>query len=141
MLEPIGQATEAAQEVFGDMSTWANVGSAAQSVSGAFEFPSVAEIDAILTSWKERQQSIAKRGDTLEFMVNSVYNTPANDDSTIAYMGTWGKSLGQLRDQHKSMLDYVDNYIQKLEAAKRAKQTGEDENTDAVRKSAGGVTQ
>ncbi|WP_236788964.1 hypothetical protein [Amycolatopsis sp. GM8] len=141
MLEPMGAATSAAEQIFGDVSTWSAVGTVAGSAGGSFEFPSVEEIDAVLASWRERQDSITKRGDTLEFMVASVYNAPANDDATTGYMGIWGTSLSQLRDQHKSMLDYVNNYIQKLEAAKKAKQTGEDETTDAIRKSAGGITQ
>ncbi|MTD52772.1 hypothetical protein [Amycolatopsis pithecellobii] len=141
MLEPIGQATQAAQNIFGEVSTWSDVGSTAHSVAGAFEFPSVEEIDGVLASWRARQESIAKRGTTLEQLVQAVMNPPANDDATNGYMMTWKQSLTQLRDQHSSMLAYIGNYIQKLEAAKTAKQTGEGETTDALRKASGGITQ
>lgn len=141
MIEPIGQATAAAESVFGDASTWGPVGTGVLSVAGGFEFPSTEEIDSLLSQWKARRDSIAQRGDQLETMVKSLLRAPADDDSTTGYTDTWKQSLMQLRDQHESMVAYIDNYVQKLEAAKTAKQTGEDDNTGALRKSAGGLGQ
>ncbi|WP_431876887.1 hypothetical protein [Amycolatopsis sacchari] len=140
MLEPIGQATAAAQNIWGDATQW-GVGTGVGTVSGGFEFPSVEEIDAVLSSWRARQASIAQRGNTLELMVSSLTQQPAEDDATTGYIATWAQSLTQLRDQHRSMLEYIEDYIKKLEAAKQAKQAGEAENEAAVQKTAGDLAQ
>lgn len=134
--QPIGAATNAAKGIWGDVTPWDN-GAPAGGVSGGFEFPSVEEIDAVLSSWRARQASIAQRGATLQLLASAITRSPAEDDATTGYLSTWTQSLDQLRDQHSSMLDYVDDYIQKLEAAKNAKQTGEDETQSAVKKAAG----
>lgn len=137
--QPIGQATEAAQSVWGNLTPW-DAGASAGGVSGGFEFPSVEEIDAVLNSWRARQESIARRGNTLNAMVNSLLRSPAEDDATTGYMSTWARSLTQLRDQHSSMLDYIEDYITKLEAAKQAKQMGEVETEVALKKTSGDIT-
>lgn len=137
MLEAIGGATSAANDIFGDIGS--GIGSAVHSVSGSFEFPSVQEIDAVLAKWREVQDHITKQGDKLQNLVGGLQNPPAGDDATAGYMSTWADSLRSLQEQQQSMVDYCANYIEKLEAAKKAKQTGEHETTDALRKAAGGI--
>lgn len=139
--QPIGEATQAAEGIFGDVSTWSPVGTATATAAGGFEFPSVEEIDQVLSSWRERLESITARANTLNELSNGFTNVPAEDDSTVSYMATWSQSFSQLRDQHESMRAYIENYIQKLEAAKAAKETGEQESTDAVHKAGGGINQ
>jgi hypothetical protein len=49
------------------------------------------------------------------------------------------QSIGLLQQQHDSMLKYIQDYIGKLEKAKQAKQTNEEETAKGIHKGTAGI--
>jgi hypothetical protein len=124
-----GEASQAAYAVWGSDGT---IGApvAAAGGSGGFEFPSVEEMNAVLGMWKDRQASILQKKNKIDQIQRSL-NQLAGDDASQSYLEQARSSLELLRNQHDSMLTYVDNYVQKLTDATNAKHANEDETRAA----------
>ncbi|KAA9165760.1 hypothetical protein FPZ12_004525 [Amycolatopsis acidicola] len=105
---------------------------AATGASGGFEFPSVDEMNAVLAMWKERQASISAKKNLIERARGNLTQL-ADDTESQGYLSQMRDSLDLLSNQHDSMLQYVENYIQKLTDATGAKQANEEANTAALK--------
>lgn len=142
----IGAATAAAAAVWGDpvtvtaatLAAAKAAKSAAPSPSGGFEFPSAAEMNEVLGMWKERQASLTEKKSIIRTALASLTQL-AGDQESQSYLQQARDSLNLLNDQHDSMLDYVENYIQKLTEATNAKQVGEENNISALRQNPKGL--
>jgi hypothetical protein len=128
--EVSGKASQAAYEVWGQSDT-VGAGIAATGASGGFEFPSVEEMNTVLGMWKDRRTSIQQKQILLTSAQDSLSQLAA-DPQSQSYLSQARNSLELLKDQHSSMLDYIENYIQKLTDATNAKQAGEENNTAAL---------
>ncbi|MBB2934222.1 hypothetical protein FHX82_001242 [Amycolatopsis bartoniae] len=101
--------------------------------SGRFEFPSVEEMNAVLGLWKDRQASIRTKKGKIESALESLTQL-ADDPESQGYLSQSRESLNLLKNQHDSMLTYIENYISKLTDATNAKH-GNEESNEAVFKS------
>lgn len=125
-----GEASQAAYTVWGsDGMVGASVAEAGG--SGAFQFPSVEEMNAVLGMWKDRQASILQKKNKIS-NVRTMLTRLAQDPESLGYLAQARASLDLLYNQHDSMLTYVENYIQKLTDATNAKHSNEDDNKAAL---------
>lgn len=149
-----GSATQAAQDVWGSgvlagaaagvavggaaggAANLASIGMVAASLAGSsggggFEFPSIEEMNAVKGMWEERRVSIAQKQAQIGYALQNLGEL-AEDPESQGYLSQARSSLQLLNDQHKSMLAFVANYIQKLTDATNAKQTNEENNEAAL---------
>jgi hypothetical protein len=125
-----GQASQAAYQVWG---ADGSVGLAAVTAggSGGFQFPSIEEMNTVLGMWKDRRTSIQQKQIQITSAQDSLSQL-AGDPQSQGYLAQARASLDLLKNQHDSMLDYIEKYIQRLTDATNAKQTNEENNTAAL---------
>lgn len=129
-----GEAAQAAYTVWGsDGMVGASVAQAGG--SGAFEFPSVEEMNTVLGMWKDRRTSISQKRDQITSAMGSLTQL-AGDEESQGYLQQARDSLNLLRNQHESMLTYIEGYITKLTDATKAKHADEDANVAAFKSQA-----
>jgi hypothetical protein len=125
-----GEASQAAYTVWGsDGMVGASVAEAGG--SGGFEFPSVEEMNTVLGMWKDRRTSIQQKQARIRSATSSLSQL-ASDSESQGYLRQARDSLTLLNNQHDSMREYIDNYIQKLTDATNAKQNDEENNIAAL---------
>ncbi|HJQ46534.1 MAG TPA: hypothetical protein VJ870_09460 [Amycolatopsis sp.] len=136
-----GAATQAAYDVWGSgVVGGAQVGAAvAAAGGGGFEFPSIDEMNSVKGMWQDRQTSITKKQSQIRSALSSLSQLAADPESQ-GYLQQVRDSLTLLNNQHDSMLDYIENYIQKLTDAINAKHTNEEANQQAFRGASGSTT-
>ncbi|WAL67036.1 hypothetical protein ORV05_04390 [Amycolatopsis cynarae] len=143
----VGAAAAAAAAVWGSPVAGAVAGlavteaakAAAPGASGGFEFPSAEEMNTVLGMWKDRQASLAQKQSIIQAALSSLTQL-AGDQESQSYLQQARDSLNLLNGQHDSMLNYVENYIQKLADATNAKQTGEENNISSLSGKTGGLS-
>jgi hypothetical protein len=98
---------------------------------GGFEFPSAEVIDGMIKQWDARRVSIAKKAADIEDIQHSLIGL-AQDQESQGFLKTSQESIELLKNQHKSMVAFIENYIDKLNKAKEGKQANEDAAHRAV---------
>jgi len=84
-----------------------------------FRFPDDATAQKMVDTFKEREKSIRARAyliDTLESCINQTFSY---DETSESYRKTALTSVATLRQLNDSALRYTQNYIEKIEAARK----------------------
>ncbi|EHR62932.1 hypothetical protein [Saccharomonospora cyanea] len=89
------------------------------------------EIDAVIAEWKALAEDL--QADRTEFHSAATVNAPSNDQPSTRFMVDLVDGLAALENSNRSMWRYVDEFIGKLEEAKRAVGQVDDENSETFK--------
>lgn len=126
----ITSSTESAEsqsrKVFGGESFWEKATSFGSSggAGQGFRFPSEAEANKMIKRLEERRESIQDRRDRIDRAKSALIRF-APDEASMGYLKAARDSLAKLNDLNDSALEYVNNYISKIEEVKKDKQGSE----------------
>jgi hypothetical protein len=121
----IGEAAQAAYQLWG-----ASAGAVGVGGSGGFEFPSADEMSTVLGMWQDRRTSLSDKRSRIDQALANLTGL-AGDQESQGYLQHARDSLNLLKNQHDSMLAYVESYLAKLTSALDAQQATEEDNATA----------
>ncbi|MFL6142599.1 MAG: hypothetical protein ACJ72N_12130 [Labedaea sp.] len=84
---------------------------------GQFMFTSLADLDAVISQWKDQRQAIHEDGTKIRSTA-ALVKPPAGDDPSQGMVNSTVASLEALRQHNQAMYEYADGYIRKLEASR-----------------------
>lgn len=97
---------------------------------GQFMFADVAELDAVVTQWNTQRDEIQADQDKIIAAYHDIAE-PAGDEMSQGQADASRKSLLNMWKHNFQMLQYADNYIQKLGLA-RGDMVAQDEDAETV---------
>ncbi len=106
-------------------------------IGRGFRFPSVEDANKIINSFKDRQRSIDERKRLIREARDVLERPFAADATSLGYIQRAQDSLEKLDELNDSALEYVTNYVSKLEDAKRVKMHAEEEISSSFDRSGG----
>ncbi|WP_216209398.1 hypothetical protein [Amycolatopsis aidingensis] len=134
-----GAAAAAVRQVWGQsFLDQVAAGASGSSGGGGFRFPSAEEIDSVIRKWEAEHETIIEDGEDIGYLLE-LATPPAKDQASTGYVETARASLKRLQEQNMSMRSYVETYIEKLLAAKRAHQ-GQEAESEAAFSRANSIT-
>ena len=89
------------------------------------------EIEAIIADWKELAEQLREDRATFSQAETASY-APSNDEPSNRFVKSLQDGLAAIEKSNKSMQEYVDGFIEKLEEAKRSIGRTDDENANAL---------
>ncbi|MQA10899.1 MAG: hypothetical protein GEU98_20550 [Pseudonocardiaceae bacterium] len=100
--------------------------------NGQYVFASFEELQNVINRFKDERDKIREDGEEIRQATQLV--EPPAEDMMSRFMGTAAKdSLEQMRNHNKAMLEYAENYIEKLERSLQSMQQNEDANAGDMR--------
>ncbi|PXY21072.1 hypothetical protein [Prauserella muralis] len=87
------------------------------------------QIDAVISQWKALLDDCQQDRMTLQDL-RAGDAKPSDDDPSVSYVKDVLEGLGSVRQSNASMLAYIQDFIEKLEAARDGIQRTEDSNAD-----------
>lgn len=122
-------ATEQVQNVFGGAVGGIAAG-ATQGPAGdaSWEFDPD-EIDSVISKWKSLRDEVVHDRDAIRDMLEMAI-PPSGDDPSGTFVGQLQDSLSSLLESNVSMLSYIQDFLEKLEAAKIGIEAKDEENAN-----------
>ncbi|WP_328605448.1 hypothetical protein OG943_36400 [Amycolatopsis sp. NBC_00345] len=100
--------------------------------AGGYKF-SADEVDSVITKWQDLLDNL--NDDLANARVIATVKRPADEPASNDFIDKGANPSGQtLLDQHHKMVQYVNNYITALKAAKNKITVTEQENRDSLGK-------
>ena len=123
-----GGAVGQVQSAFGGSAL--AVGAGVQAASGGFEF-SPEELDAVIQQWEDLLDEFKGDRKDIHRMFESL-TPPAEDAASVGFTDAVRAALEDLKESNLSMVQYADDYLVKLRAAKEGNEEVELAQSDAV---------
>ena len=89
------------------------------------------EIEAVIADWKELLEQLREDRATFSQAENVSY-APSNDDPSSRFVNSLQEGLAAIEEANKSMREYVEGFIEKLEEAKRSIGQTDDSNAGSL---------
>lgn len=111
----IGEAGEAARAIWGDLGE--SRGRVYGGGGGGSFKMDPQELETVISHWEDLLDKLTADGLKIERVADSL-RAPAQDTASGGYVSSGLDSILALKTQNDSMMDYVKNYIKKLNIAK-----------------------
>lgn len=99
---------------------------------GQFVFADLAELKSVTDQWKVERDRIQQDNDEIRGAIG-LCGPPAEDVMSVYQADALKKSLTEAWKHNQTMLDYADQYVQKLEASRKAMVGTEQDNAAKLR--------
>lgn len=99
---------------------------------GDYVFTDLDHIDRLITKWRTIRDDTGADGDAIGRAIREIV-PPADDEPSVNQAKAAGASLNEAQRHNQAMVDYIDGYLAKLEAARAQYAATEQDNTDQLR--------
>ncbi|HEV8555445.1 MAG TPA: PE domain-containing protein [Actinophytocola sp.] len=106
--------------------------------AGTYVFADLAELDLVASQWRAEREKIQKRDEKIVRAIELIA-PPAEDLMSEGQAGAFRTSLEKLKEHNQALLDYADDYLAKLSAARASYAAVEDTNTARMKTQGSGV--
>lgn len=114
----IGEAGQAARAIWGDLAeSRGRVYGGGGGGGGSFKMDPQ-ELATVISHWEDLLDRLTEDGMKIEKVADSLRQPPGQDTASGGYVNSGLDSILALKTQNDSMIDYVKNYIKKLNTAK-----------------------
>ncbi|EID52373.1 hypothetical protein [Saccharomonospora xinjiangensis] len=130
-------ATDAVGAVLGGPAGMATIGASAaarmagEGNGGSWSFDKD-EIDAVIADWKALAEELDEDRRNF-FSAQRVFYPPSEDQPPVKFMSSLREGIVALEEFNNSMRDYVAEFVEKLEAAKKSISEADDAHVESFR--------